>query len=87
MSKYDALRVIGVIGTAFSFYKAFSESIPVDDIIIILISSLLFITVVSEFEKSQKRAKAAAEKENNIVAEIRKQLEAAEEKLGAVAGS
>ena len=88
MSKYDTLKVIGVVGTAFSFYRAFAESVPVDDIILILIASLLFITIVSEFEKAQKRAGAvAAENENSVAAEIRKQLEAFEEKMGAAAGA
>ncbi len=81
-NKYDALKALGVVTTAFSFYRVAAESIPIEDVIIILTASLLFIAVAGEFEKARQKADRAAERgENKLATELRKQVGALEKSV------
>lgn len=78
-AKYSTLKVLGVMGTVFSFYRAMAESIAVDDVIIVLTASLLVISVAIELDKSNKAKKP--KREETVDQDLRKQAESFEKAI------
>lgn len=72
MKKHALMRSLGVVALAMSLYRGFTVSIPLDDIIAILVISLAIIWLGNGLGKNKKTAKVNISEAEQKFAEIEK---------------
>ena len=72
MKTHALMRSLGVVALAMSLYRGFTVSVPLDDIIAILVISLAIIWLGNDLGKKKKTAKDNISETEQKFAEIEK---------------
>ena len=72
MKTHALMRSLGVVALAMSLYRGFTVSVPLDDIIAILVISLAIIWLGNDLGKKKKTAKASISEAEQKFTEIEK---------------
>ncbi len=58
-AKYDILKLVTVAGTIFSVYNAFTNRLLLEDLLVVILATILLITITKDFSKVKNRHEEA----------------------------
>lgn len=59
-AKYDILKLATVTGTIFSVYNAFTDRLLLEDLLIVILATILLIAITRDFSKVKHRNEEVA---------------------------
>jgi len=74
-AKYNILKLATVAGTIFSVYNAFTDRLLLEDLLIVILATILLIAITRDFNKVKHRSEEAA------VTNTQKELENAQQDI------
>jgi len=72
-AKYGLLKVFAIAGTMLSVYRAFTDSLLLEDLLIVLFVALLLVAVAGEADKSREKAAGLHEGIGQVIGETVKE--------------